>query len=166
MYSRWSVMALLLVRLLITYRLHTLSSRIFRRILNILKQMKTNFYRVLKFPWEGQGKDEWEDEEAETFWKKERESTHLKHFFMRNRLEVVINSNYHCSKLCWGRCRIETGKSNYGHPGLKIKKTTASNYLLRTFCACVWVPETLECCLQDSRFLLMTTYSQYLKLNL
>lgn len=71
-------------------------------------------------------KDEWREEELETFREKERESGHLKHFFMGNRLEVVINSNYHCNKLCWGRCRVETGKSNYGHPGLKIK-----NYRLK-----------------------------------
>lgn len=50
-----------------------------------------------------------------------QESCPLKHFFIRNRLEAVINSNYHCTKLCRGRCRVETGESNYGHLGLKIK---------------------------------------------
>lgn len=45
---------------------------------------------------------------------------------MGNRLAVVINSNYPCSKLCCGRCRVETGESNYGHPGLKMEKLQAS----------------------------------------
>lgn len=48
-------------------------------------------------------KDEWVEKHPKTFREKERESSHLKHFFIGNRLEVVINSNYHCSEPSCGR---------------------------------------------------------------